>query len=214
MTSAAPNPKYPTTGDGPTVMTEEDSPPTGTASPTPPAAPAPPPEEPPKEDWAVRYKYLLADFDNFRKRSEREKELNRVQVRAQLLRQLLPILEAFERARHAADRLPPRDPMRQGIDLLGKEWEAFLKAERVEPVARIGSPFRPDDQEAVGEAPVTEDHPQGTVVEVVQQGYRFSGGLLRPAKVIVARRAAPAAATPSEAALATTSPREPMDGVG
>ena len=195
-------------------MSEESAPPTEPTTPLPAAAPAPPPEAAPTEDWGVRYKYLLADFDNFRKRSEREKEHYRVQVRAQLLRQLLPILEAFDRARHAADRLPARDPMRQGIDLLGKEWESFLKVERVEPVARIGSPFRPDDQEAVGEAPVSETHPEGTVVEVVQQGYKFSGGLLRPAKVIVARRSPPSAAGPSESPIATIDHPGPTDGIG
>ncbi|MFZ0891330.1 MAG: nucleotide exchange factor GrpE [Thermoplasmata archaeon] len=144
-------------------------------------------EEEPEGDWATRYKYLQADFENFRRRTEREKENASRQTRARLLQELLPIYEAFHYARDAVERLPPQDPLRQGLDLLHREWQRFLKHEGVEPVASPGEPFLPEVHEAVGEVPVSEGHLEGTLVEVVQQGYRFFGGLLRPAKVIVAR---------------------------
>jgi molecular chaperone GrpE len=83
--------------------------------------------------------------------------------------------------------LPPTDPVRHGLELLDREWSTFLKHEGVEPIAAVGQPFRPDEQEAVGEAPTSPDIPEGTVAEIVQQGYRFFGGVLRPAKVVVAR---------------------------
>ena len=145
------------------------------------AAPAP------AEDWSTRYKYLLADFDNFRRRVDRDRESISRQARAGLVRELLPIIEAFRVARESFARLPPSDPMRKGLDLLDHEWSKFLKHEGVEPVAEVGRPFRAEEAEAVGESPSSETHPDGTVAEVVQQGYRFFGGLLRPAKVIVAR---------------------------
>ena len=141
----------------------------------------------PSEDWATRYKYLLADFDNFRRRVERDRESISRQARAGLVRELLPIVEAFRTARESLSHLPMTDPVRQGLDLLDHEWTTFLKREGVEPVATVGGPFRAEEEEAVGETPASEKHPAGTVVEVVQQGYRFFGGLLRPAKVIVAR---------------------------
>ncbi|MGP8158305.1 MAG: nucleotide exchange factor GrpE [Thermoplasmata archaeon] len=144
-----------------------------------------PPE--PAEDWATRYKYLLADFDNFRRRVERDRESISRQARAGLVRELLPIIEAFRVARDSFARLPTSDPMRKGLDLLDHEWTTFLKHEGVEPVATVGKPFRAEEAEAIGEAPPDEAHPDGSVAEVVQQGYRFFGGLLRPAKVIVAR---------------------------
>jgi molecular chaperone GrpE len=113
-----------------------------------------------------------------------------------MLRELLPILEAFRSARDAVGKLPPDDPVRRGVELLDREWTTFLKHEGVEPVAKVGSPFRAEEEEAVGETPASERAPDGTVVEVVQQGYRFFGGLLRPAKVIVGRLpAAPAGST-------------------
>jgi molecular chaperone GrpE len=139
------------------------------------------------EDWATRYKYLLADFDNFRRRVERDREAISRQARAGLVRELLPIFEAFRVAHEALAHLPASDSMRKGLELLDHEWDKFLKHEGVEPVAAVGRPFRPEEAEAVGEAPAGPGHPDGSVAEVVQQGYRFYGGLLRPAKVIVAR---------------------------
>ncbi|HXQ78849.1 MAG: nucleotide exchange factor GrpE [Thermoplasmata archaeon] len=151
------------------------------------------PEEPmvpPAEDWATRYKYLLADFDNFRRRVERDRESISRQARAALVRELLPIIEAFRTARDSLAHLPVSDPVRKGLDLLDREWTTFLKREGVEPVAIVGRPFRAEEAEAIGEAPATAAHPDGSVAEVVQQGYRFFGGLLRPAKVFVARSTA------------------------
>jgi molecular chaperone GrpE len=146
----------------------------------------------PPEDWATRYKYLLADFDNFRRRVERDRESISRQARAGLVRELLPIIEAFRVAHEALAHLPASDPTRKGLDLLDHEWTTFLKHEGVEPIATVGRPFRADEAEAVGEAPASDHRPEGTVAEVVQQGYRFFGGLLRPAKVIVARAHPPA----------------------
>ena len=152
----------------------------------------------PAEDWATRYKYLLADFENFRRRSERDREAITRQARAGMLRELLPIYEAFRAAQGALNHLPSGDPVRKGLELLDREWKTFFRHEGVEPVATPGRPFRADEAEAIGESAPDPNHPDGTVVEVVQQGYRFFGGLLRTAKVVVAR--APPAATGSEGA--------------
>jgi molecular chaperone GrpE len=154
------------------------------------ASPSPPPAESAgaaAEDWATRYKYLLADFENSRRRSERERETITRQARAGMLRELLPILEAFRAARDALAHLPASDPVRKGLEILDREWMTFLKHEGVEPVATVGRPFHAEEAEAVGETDAGKDRPDGTVAEVIQQGYRFFGGLLRPAKVIVAR---------------------------
>jgi molecular chaperone GrpE len=177
-----------------------DVPPPGEAAPveTPADAPAAAPEAP-AEDWQTRFKYLLADFENYRRRAERERESISRQSRGAMLRELLPILEAFRAARSAVDRLAASDPLRKGFDLLDREWTTFLKHEGVEPVVRVGAAFRADEAEAVGEAPARDGAPDGSVAEIVQQGYRYFGGLLRTAKVIVAR-ASPPAGTPEREA--------------
>lgn len=154
------------------------------------AAPSAVAAESPGEDWATRYKYLYADFENYRRRAERERENLSRQVRGGMIREMLPILEAFRAGRDAAAKLPPDHPLRRGFELLDREWSTFLKHEGVEPIVAVGGPFRPDEAIAVGDAPVAEGVPDGTVAEIVQQGYRFFGGIVRPAKVIVARSAA------------------------
>jgi molecular chaperone GrpE len=172
----------------------------------PPAAPTP--SEPP-ENWESRFRYLLADFENFRRRTDRERGQLLREGRARLLQQFLPIYEASQRAREAVDHLPTRDPVRQGIDLLIREWEKFLRSEHVETVARGGAPFRAETMEAVAEAPATGRHPSGTVVEIVQQGYRQGDDLLRPAKVVVARSPTPAATSAAEPAESGTNDGPP-----
>ena len=167
------------------VETEEPSSP-----PNPPPSQAEAPSEeplPPVDDWSVRYKYLLAEFDNFRKRVEREREFVRREARGRVLRELIPLYESFDRALEAAAHLGASNPLRRGLDLIQKEWKAFLLNHGIEPVARIGEAFHADEEEAVGERVADAHHPDGTVAEVVQQGYRSAEGLLRPAKVLVAR---------------------------
>ena len=140
------------------------------------------------EDWASRYKYLLADFENFRRRIEREREMISRQALAVVLRELIPIYEAFGHARKAGERADAA--IGKGFDLIEQEWRRFFQREGVTPVAVIGAPFAPEDEEAVAETSADPEHPDGTVVEIVQQGYRFPGGLIRPAKIVVARLAA------------------------
>lgn len=165
--------------------TSPEQPPVGA-----PATPTIPAQEP-AENWETRFKYLLADFENFRRRAEREREAITRQSRAALLHELLPLVEAFRSARDSSDHLPPTDPLRRGIELLDREWSKFLKHEGIEPVATLGTRFRAEEAEAVGEALPSDVAPDGTVAEIVQQGYRFFGGLLRPAKVVVARARPP-----------------------
>ncbi len=156
--------------------------------------PGPPEEAPRTEDWETKFKYLFADFENFRRRAERERESLTRQARAGLLRELLPIVEGFQAAQAARNHLPASDPLRHGMDLLEREWLKFLKHQGVDPVAAVGGPFLADEAEAVGETAPRDGVPAGSVAEIVQQGYRFFGGLLRPAKVIVAREPSPATA--------------------
>jgi molecular chaperone GrpE len=196
------------------MVDPEPAPEEGSAAPpaAAPAAPAASPPTPPAEDWAVRYKYLLAEFDNYRKRVDRERESLRRESRALLLRQLLPLADALHGAESALTKLPPDHPVRRGLELLISEWRRLFAAERVEEVARPGEPFRPDEEEAIGEARADDEHPEGTVAEVVLQGYRSPAGLLRAAKVLVARAPRPPTdRAKSGTEVATVAPRASED---
>jgi molecular chaperone GrpE len=186
MAEASPPPE-----PAPTGSTEP-----GPADAAPPAAhPNPPKAEPapPAEDWQVKFRYLLAEFDNFRKRTEREREQLRRETRAQLLKQMLPLHDALARAEEFIGALPEGDPLRRGLELFSREWRRFLASESIHEVGRAGEPFRPEEEEAVGEVEATEIHPDGTIAEVIQPGFRSPAGLLRPARVLVARARAPPA---------------------
>lgn len=163
-------------------------------------APAPVPEPEPEPDWPTRYKYLLADFENFRRRADRERDGARQTVRAEILRGLLPLYEASERAQEAVSHLAPTDPVRKGVELLAHSWRAFLDAQKVTKVASPGARFEADSHEAVAEAAPSKSSPPGTIAEVVQQGYRMGPILLRPAKVVVVRAPPPEAESAALAA--------------
>jgi molecular chaperone GrpE len=146
--------------------------------------------EPPVEDWEKRFTYLYADFENFRRRTDRDRVAVRQRTQAELLKGVLPIVEAAEKAVESVHARPPKDPLRKGVEMLEKSIATFLSQQGVQQLGTAGEPFRPEEHEAVAEAAPTEDVPEGHVLEVVQRGYSFPGGLLRPAKVVVARRPA------------------------
>ena len=151
---------------------------------------APPAEAQDAGDWESRFKYLLADFDNFRRRTERDRAGARSEAEGALLRRLIPLVEGFRQAEAAGRTLPASDPLRRGLELLGHELEAVLRSVGFAPTAAVGEPFRPEEHEAVGEIEAPKGVSEGAVAEIVQQGYRFQGGLLRPAKVLVGRMSA------------------------
>jgi molecular chaperone GrpE len=137
-----------------------------------------------EENKALKDQYLrkLADFDNFRKRSDREKQDYFRYALADTIRTLLPVLDNFERALASGAE---GEELRKGIELIHKQlWEAMQKI-GVEPVDQASVPFDPTVHEAVMREE-RSDMPSHTVVEVLQKGYQLQDRLLRPAMVKVA----------------------------
>ena len=173
------------------------APESSTAAGSPSAAGAEAAAAPSPEDWRSRYQYLLAEFDNYRRRVQKESESAVAAARGHVLLKVLGLHEGIE---HALEKLPPdAKPLREGLSMVLRNMDSVLREEGVEPVASEGARFQPDLHEAVGQAPASTKAPEGTVAVVVQQGYKGPTGLLRPAKVLVA---APAAQEPSRASKA------------
>jgi molecular chaperone GrpE len=125
-----------------------------------------------------------ADFDNFRKRVERERGEDSRRITAHTIERFIPMLDAFEQAL-AAHREPAYEDYRKGFELIHKQFVdamARLGIERMDPV---GQPFDPHLHQAVERVEST-DHPDGTVLDVLMPGYLFHGKALRPAAVRVA----------------------------
>ena len=132
---------------------------------------------------------LTADFDNFRKRAQREKDEARQFANQGLLEKLLPVLDNFEMALTAVKDAGPS--VRDGVQMILDQLLGVLKESGVEPVDAMGQPFDPNLHEALSQEETTEVE-EGTVVQQVQRGYKLNDRLVRPARVVVAK--APGAA--------------------
>ncbi len=146
------------------------------------AADGPPPPVPPDDGYRDRYVRAIADFDNFRKRTEREKaDFFRYAV-ASVLKDILPVLDNFDRALdHAAEG----DEFHKGVLLIYRQLFELLQRHGLKTVEEVGVTFDPNIHEAVirEEDPSVANH---TVVAVLQRGYFLHDRLLRPALVKVA----------------------------
>ncbi|MEM9596157.1 MAG: nucleotide exchange factor GrpE [Acidobacteriota bacterium] len=124
----------------------------------------------------------LADFDNFRKRTEREKETMRKHAATDVLRDMLGGIDNLERAMASAGNV---DELKQGLEMVLRQQHDVLKRHGVEPVAALDQPFDPTYHEAVGREE-KEGIEVATVTAELQRGYRLHDRLLRPAMVYVA----------------------------
>jgi len=136
---------------------------------------------------AEMYERLLrarAEFDNARKRAERERSEFLQFAAMDLVRQILPVLDDFERALKA----PTADPdYAKGVELIYQRLYDTLKKMGLEPIQAAGRKFDPNHHQAVDRLE-TEEAEDQTVLEEYQRGYNFKGRLLRPAMVKVAVR--------------------------
>ena len=127
---------------------------------------------------------LQADFENFKKRIEREKEDYHRLATASLLVKLLPVIDNFDRALAAAPRSDAEAAIHRGVTLIHRQLMEELKREGLVPMDAVGEPFDPSHHEAVA-TDSSSGLPPNTVVEEVQRGYFFRDRLLRPAAVRV-----------------------------
>ena len=134
-----------------------------------------------------------ADFDNYKKRIERERTEDSKRTTARLIEALIPTIDGFEQAL-AAHREAEYEVYRRGFELIYKqllEQISKLGAERIDPT---GKPFDPHSHQAMDRTE-TAEHADGTVLQVFQPGYVFHGRVLRPAMVRVAVQPATASKT-------------------
>jgi len=137
-----------------------------------------------KQDLTNTLVRLQADFDNYRKRTEKEHDQARHRGVENLVEQLLPVLDGFDRALAAHDD-PAYEDYRKGFELIRKQLWDLLAKQGVHRIESIGKEFDPNVHHAVEHVP-TNDYPDGAVIEEFQPGYTFYHRVLRPAMVRVA----------------------------
>ena len=139
---------------------------------------------------ANRDKWLraMAELENFRKRARRELDSSINLARADLLKQLLEVLDNFERALDAFDQAesPPDEVFVKGVTLIQDQLLKVLRDNGVSRIEAVGEPFDPNVHEAVSQIE-SQDVPSQHVAHVVKAGYRIDDMVLRPAVVVVAQ---------------------------
>ena len=149
---------------------------------------APAGEEKPVEDEDLNTKYLrlAADFQNFRRRTEKEKSDIYAFANEKFALGLLEVMDNFERAmEHAADSSDPK--LAEGMQLILKQLQGVLEKNNVEEIEALGKPFDPNYHNAVMTEAAEEGTEPNTVTKVLQKGYMLNKKVIRPSMVAVAQ---------------------------
>jgi molecular chaperone GrpE len=135
-----------------------------------------------------RYVRLYAEFENYKKRTARENEDYRRYANEGVLKDMLPVLDNFERAVSHAKEAGGKDAggLLEGVELIRKQFLDVLGKLGVSPIEAMGKPFDPQVHQAVSQREAADAAP-GTVVDELQRGFYFRERVLRPAMVVVAR---------------------------
>jgi molecular chaperone GrpE len=131
---------------------------------------------------------LQAETDNFRKRLSREKDEFSQYANERLFKELIPIFDNLERALED----PSHDPksLKEGLEMILKQFSAFLEKEKVEPIKAIGEKFDPMVHEALT-SEESNDHEENTIISEFVKGYTINNRVLRPSQVVISKKPSP-----------------------
>jgi molecular chaperone GrpE len=138
------------------------------------------------EELTNDLKRMTADFSNYRKRNEGERNEFAKFAKADLIARLLDVLDGYDRALATVPEDLKGQPWVEGMWLVERKLRSILDAEGLEPIDSLGKPFDPYLHQAV--AYVESDKPEGTVIEEHQKAYRLHDRVIRPALVTVAKK--------------------------
>lgn len=138
-----------------------------------------------KDNWD-RYLRSAADLENLRKRQKREAEDAKFEAKGKVLKEMLPVVDNLERAiEHAVQASEDKHPIVEGVQLVLRQFTTAFERLDVTQVEAMNQPFDPNLHEAISQQ--ESDQPPGTVVQVLQRGYKSGDRLLRPTLVVVAK---------------------------
>lgn len=139
------------------------------------------------EEQKDKYLRLSAEFDNYRKRTMKEKAELIKNGGEKTISAILPILDDMERALQNAAKTEDLDAIRQGIELISQKFHKVLEQEGLQKMEPIGEAFDTDYHEAVALVPAPNEEQKGKVLDCVQTGYKLNDKVIRHAKVVVAQ---------------------------
>ncbi len=140
-----------------------------------------------KQEYFDKLLRLHAEFENFKKRSLKEKQQFLKFANESLIYELINILDNFERAFESANKMDDFKSLHQGVEMILKQIHQLLEKNGVKKIECVGKAFDPAEQEAIAHIE-TDKYSENTVVEEVQKGYLLEDRLIRPAVVKVAKK--------------------------
>ena len=136
------------------------------------------------EDLKDKNLRMMAEFENYRKRTAKEKLELQATAGERIFKDMLPLVDDFERARKAMGDSEDVDALREGIDLIYKKFIAFLEKHDVKAIGTEGQPFDVDKHEAITTLAAGEDK-KGQIIDCTQKGYTLGDKVIRYSKVVV-----------------------------
>ncbi|WNS43738.1 nucleotide exchange factor GrpE [Paenibacillus sp. MMS20-IR301] len=136
------------------------------------------------DEHQARALRVQADYDNFRRRTQKEKEELAQYATSKLVTELLPVLDNFERALATSPGGPESEAFSKGVNMIFRQLDGVLKAQGLAAMETVGQPFNPEYHQAIMQVE-SEEHEEGIVTEEVQKGYLLKDKVLRPAMVKV-----------------------------
>ena len=132
-----------------------------------------------------RYLRLSAEFDNYRKRTLKEKMEIAKYAGEDILMSILPFMDDFERALKHIEDSPECKPIKDGIDLIYSKFSDFLAQQGLKEIDTLNCEFNVDLHDAVAQTPVAEPEKKGKIVDVVLKGYYLKDKVIRHSKVVI-----------------------------
>lgn len=136
------------------------------------------------DDYQGRLLRVQADYDNFRRRTQKEKEELAQYATSKLITELLTVLDNFDRALATAPASSEVEAFSKGVNMIFRQLDGVLKSEGLTVMEAVGQPFNPEYHQAIMQVE-SEEHEEGIVTEEVQKGYLLKDKVLRPAMVKV-----------------------------
>lgn len=134
-----------------------------------------------------KYLRLFAEFDNFRKRTNKEKLELRKTAAADTLSALLPILDDFDRAKKNHDDENSTEEFSEGVLFVYDKISTFMKGQGLEAMKPTGEVFNADFHEAITEIPAPTEDMKGKIIDTIENGYKLNDKIIRYAKVVVGK---------------------------
>ena len=137
------------------------------------------------EELQNRLLRLQADFENFRRRTAREKIDLIANANAELMKAVLPIVDDFERAMLSFESTTELEPLKEGVELVAHKFFKTLEGKGLKPMASKGEVFDAELHESVTQFPAPSEDLKGKVIDEIEKGYYLNDKVLRYAKVVV-----------------------------